>query len=227
VVSMGAGDEQSHYSTELCGGTHVSRTGDIGVFKILNESAVAAGVRRIEALTGEGARAYFTDTEQTLLKAASLLKSKPEDVPVRVEALVEERRRLERELSEARRQLATGGGGASTETTDVGGVKLAAKFLEGVPAKELKGLVDDLKGQIGSGVVAVVSNMDGKANVVVGVSEDLTAKISAVDLVRVGSAAVGGKGGGGRPDMAQAGGPDGANGQAALDAISATLADMV
>jgi len=224
VVSMGADDEQDYYSTELCGGTHVSRTGDIGVFKILNESAVAAGVRRIEALTGEGARAYFTDTEQALLKTASMLKSKPEDVPDRVEALVAERRRLERELSEARRQLATGGGGRSTETTDVGGVKFAAKFLQDVPAKELKGMVDDLKGQIGSGVVAVVSNTDGKANVVVGVSKDLSGKISAVDLVRAGSAAVGGKGGGGRPDMAQAGGPDGANGQAALDAISAMLA---
>jgi len=227
VVSMGADEKLGYYSTELCGGTHVSRTGEIGVFKILHESAVAAGVRRIEALTGEGARAYFTSTEQTLQKTASLLKSKPDDVPARVEALVEDRRRLERELSEARRQLATGGGAAATETTDVGGVTLAAKLLEGVPAKELKGMVDDLKGQIGSGVVAVVSNMDGKANVVVGVTEDIVDKISAVDLVRAGSAAVGGKGGGGRPDMAQAGGPDGANGQAALDAITALLGDSI
>jgi len=227
VVSMGADDKLDYYSTELCGGTHVSRTGEIGVFKILHESAVAAGVRRIEALTGEGARAYFANTEQTLLKTASLLKSKPDDVPARVEVLVEDRRRLERELSEARRQLATGGGGASTETTDVGGVTLAAKLLDGVPAKELKSMVDDLKGQIGSGVVAVVSNTDGKANVVVGVTEDIVSKISAVDLVRAGSAAVGGKGGGGRPDMAQAGGPDGANGQAALDAIAVLLGDSI
>ncbi len=225
VVSMGADDGSDFYSTELCGGTHVSRTGDIGVFKILNESAVAAGVRRIEALTGTGARAYFASTEQALLETASLLKSKPEDVPGRVEALVEERRRLERELSDARRQMATGGGGASMETRDVGGIKFAAKLLEGVPAKELKGMVDDLKNQIGSGVIAVVANTDGKANVVVGVTEDLSGKISAVDLVRAGSAAVGGKGGGGRPDMAQAGGPDGANGQAALDAIAGMLAE--
>jgi alanyl-tRNA synthetase len=224
VVSMGADASDDFYSTELCGGTHVSRTGDIGVFKILNESAVASGVRRIEAVTGAGALAYFTGTEQALMKAAAVLKSKPEDVPVRIESLIEERRKLERELTEARRQLATGGGGAGVESQDVGGVKLTAKLLDGVPAKELKSLVDDLKGQIGSGVVAVVSNVDGKANVVVGVTEDLCPTLSAVDLVRAGSAAVGGKGGGGRPDMAQAGGPDGANGQAALDAISSALA---
>jgi len=224
VVSMGSDDGDEFYSTELCGGTHVNRTGDIGVFKILSESAVASGVRRIEALTGDGARAYFAATENSLLETAALLKSKPEDVPGRVGALIEERRKLERELSEARRQMATGGGGGGgTEAKDVGGVSFLAKLLDGVPAKELKGMVDDLKGQIGSGVVAVVSSMDGKANVVVGVSEDLTPTINAVDLVRAGSAAVGGKGGGGRPDMAQAGGPDGGNGQAALDAVEKAI----
>ena len=224
VVSMGADEGDEFYSTELCGGTHVNRTGDIGVFKILGESAVASGVRRIEALTGDGARAYFAETESSLLDTAALLKSKPEDVPVRVGALIEERRKLERELSDLRRQMATGGGSSTgSDAKDVGGVSFVAKLLDSVPARELKGMVDDLKGQTGSGVVAVVSSMDGKANVVVGVSEDLTDKINAVDLVRAGSAAVGGKGGGGRPDMAQAGGPDGANGQAALDAIEQAI----
>ena len=218
VVSMGA-DGGDSYSTELCGGTHVSRTGDIGVFKILNEGAVASGVRRIEALTGDGARAYFADTERSLMHAASLLKSKPVDVPGRVEALIEDRRKLERELVEVRRQLATGGIGDASETKNIGGVTYAPKLMDGVPAKELKGFVDDFKNQLGSGVVAVVSNTEGKASLVVGVTDDLKDRLSAVDLVRVGCEAVGGKGGGGRPDMAQAGGPNGDKGQAALDAI--------
>ena len=218
VVSMGS-DGGDSYSTELCGGTHVSRTGDIGVFKILNEGAVASGVRRIEALTGDGARAYFADTERSLMHAASLLKSKPVDVPGRVEALIEDRRKLERELVEVRRQLATGSIGAASETKNIGGVTFAPKLMDGVPAKELKGFVDDFKNQLGSGVVAVVSNTEGKASLVVGVTDDLKDRLSAVDLVRVGCEAVGGKGGGGRPDMAQAGGPNGDKGQAALDAI--------
>ncbi|NQW01823.1 MAG: alanine--tRNA ligase, partial [Rhodospirillales bacterium] len=222
VVSMGA-DGAKTYSTELCGGTHVRRTGDIGVFKILSEGAVASGVRRIEALTGDGARAYFADTERALLQTASLLKSKPDDVPGRVEALIEERRKLERELSDARRQLATGGSGGSTSTKEVAGIVYAPKLMEGVPAKALKGFVDDFKKQLGSCVVAVVSNTEGKASLVVGVSDDLTDRLSAVDLVRAGSEAVGGQGGGGRPDMAQAGGPDGTRGQAALDAIERLL----
>jgi len=226
VVSMGADDENA-YSTELCGGTHVKRTGDIGPFKIISESAVAAGVRRIEAFTGDGALAYFTETERSLMEAASILKAQPGDVPGRVRALLDERRKLERDLAEARRQMATGGGGSSTqsETKDVAGISFAPKLLDGVPPKELKSLADDLKTRIGSGVVAVVSNTDGKASLVVGVTDDLTGRLSAIDLVRSGSAAVGGKGGGGRPDMAQAGGPDGAGGQAALDAIEAAIAE--
>ena len=232
VVSMGLVDANSAsgaktFSTELCGGTHVKRTGDIGPFKIVSESAVAAGVRRLEALTGRGAMKHFDALEGSLNRAAALLKSRPEDVPVRVESLIEERRKLERELADARRKLALGvsdGGGAQAETQDVAGLKYAPKLLDGVPAKDLKNLADDMKKQLGSGVVAVVSNADGKASIVVAVSEDLTGRISAVDLVRVGSEALGGKGGGGRPDMAQAGGPDGAAGQAALDAIRAALA---
>ncbi|MEQ9555325.1 MAG: alanine--tRNA ligase, partial [Rhodospirillales bacterium] len=219
VVSMGTPEDGDHYfSTELCGGTHVRRTGDIGVFKIVGEGAVAAGVRRIEAVTADGALAYFDAHEKALAEAAAVLKVKPEDVAARVASLVEDRKRLERELSDARKKMALGGnsgGGAAAgngggDVKDLGGIKFAPRVLEDVPAKELKGMADELMKTLGSGVVALVSVTEGKANVVVGVSGDLTERMSAVDLVRAGSAAVGGKGGGGRPDMAQAGGPDGA-----------------
>ncbi len=228
VLSMGEGADgglTEAYSTELCGGTHVRRTGDIGVFKVVSESAVAAGVRRIEALTGDGAVAYFTAADENLKKAAAILKSNPAEVPARVQALLDERRKLERELADARRRMATGGdaGALAAAVKEVNGVKFQARLLDGVPAKELKSLADDLKKQVGSGVVALVSVADGKASVVVGVTDDLTERLSAVDLVRAGSAALGGKGGGGRPDMAQAGGPDGGNGQAALDAIERAI----
>jgi len=227
VVSMGADPENDFFSTELCGGTHVKRTGDIGVFKILSETAVGSGVRRIEALTGAGARAYFAETEKALQEAAKELKSQPADVPVRVKALLDERRKLERELADARKKLAMGGGAASGDAggdvEDVNGVKFSGRILDGVPAKELKGLVDDIKKQIGSGVVAVISNTDGKASLVVGVTDDLTDKLDAVALVRAGSEAVGGKGGGGRPDMAQAGGPDASKAAEAMAAIKAAV----
>ncbi len=224
VVSMGAKGEPP-LSTELCGGTHVRRTGDIGLFKVVSEGAVAAGVRRIEALTGAGAQAYLAEQDRVLQEAAALLKTVPAEVPARVTALIEERRRLERELSETRRKMASGGGAASGggDVKEVNGLKFAPRLLDGMPAKDLKGLADDLKKQLGSGVIALVSVADGKASLVVGVTDDLTGKISAVDLVRAGSAAVGGKGGGGRPDMAQAGGPNGANAKAALDAIEKAL----
>ena len=229
VVSMGDADADKAggvYSTELCGGTHVRRTGDIGLFKIVSESAVAAGVRRIEVVTGHAAETHMRAQDQALQVVASILKASPGQVGERVESLVEDRRQLERELQDARRQLATGGSSAKPETKNVGGIAFASKSLDGMPAKELKSLADDMKGQVASGVVAVVSNTDGKASLVVGVTDDLIDSLSAVDLVRVGSAAIGGKGGGGRPDMAQAGGPDGAQGQAALDAIELALKAM-
>jgi alanyl-tRNA synthetase len=234
VVSMGAPEGEHYFSTELCGGTHVRRTGDIGVFKIVGEGAVAAGVRRIEAVTADGALAYFDAHEKALADAAAVLKVKPEDVASRVSSLVEERKKLERELAEARKKLALGGsmgggaaqGGAGNgggDVKDLGGIKFAPRLLDGVPAKELKGMADELKKSLGSGVVALISVTEGKANVVVAVTDDLTEKMSAVDLVRAGSAAVGGKGGGGRPDMAQAGGPDGDQAGKAIDAIEAAI----
>jgi alanyl-tRNA synthetase len=227
VVSMGAADDHA-YSTELCGGTHVRRTGDIGLFKIVSEGAVAAGVRRIEAVTGEGAQRYVADQGLALQETASLLRTGPADVPARVAALLEERRRLEQELTEARRALATGGGGGGNlEIKDVGGIRYSPRLLDDIPAKDLKSLADDLKKQVGSGVVALVSRSDGKASVVVGVTGDLTDRFNAVDLVRVGSAALGGKGGGGRPDMAQAGGPDAEKAQAALDAMEGAIAQAL
>ena len=226
VVSMGTENEDGakEFSVELCGGTHVNRTGDIGLLKVVSEGAVASGVRRIEALTGAAAVAYMEAQEAALQAAATVLKSAPADVPTRVQQLVDERKKMEREIADLRKKLASGGGaGGGTETKDIGGVTFAPKLLEDVSGKELKGLADDIKAQIKSGVVALVAVADGKASLVVGVTEDLTGTISAVDLVRAGSAVVGGKGGGGRADMAQAGGPDGDKAQAALDAIEAAL----
>jgi alanyl-tRNA synthetase len=232
VVSMGGAHSVADraYSIELCGGTHVRRTGDIGVFKIVSEGAVAAGVRRIEALTGAGAKAWLTERDQWLTEAASALKVKPDEVPARVAALVEERRKMERELTDLRRQVAlsgsTGGGAKADgagEAKDVAGVKLAVRVLDGLPAKDLKPMADALKAQIGSGVVVLIAGNEGKASIVIGVTDDLTGGLSAVDLVRVAAEALGGKGGGGRPDMAQAGGPDVALAPAAIAAIEQAI----
>ena len=233
VVAMGtdkAADGSADgrdFSIELCGGTHVRRTGDIGLFKIVSEAAVAAGVRRIEALTGAAAVDYLTTMEVRLRDAAALLQTTPQDVPARLAGLLDERKKVDQALTEARRKLAVGGAGGEAvgEVKQVAGIMLAPRLLDGMPAKDLKGLADDLKGQVGSGVVALVSVTDGKASLVVGVTDDLTDRISAIDLVRAGAAAVGGKGGGGRPDMAQAGGPDGAQAAAALAAIESALGE--
>ncbi|PKU26031.1 alanine--tRNA ligase [Telmatospirillum siberiense] len=221
VVSMGEGPDT--YSVELCGGTHVRRTGDIGLFKLVAESAVAAGVRRIEAVVGAAAESWVVEQSDLLGRAAQSLKATPGELPVRIETLIEDRRRLERELSELRRQMATGGAQAAANKT-VAGVTFAARKLDGVPAKDLKGMADEIKKQIGSGVVALVGAADGKASLVVAVTDDLTSRFSAVDLVRIGSEALGGKGGGGRPDMAQAGGPDNGQVEKALSAIEEALA---
>ncbi|KJE34472.1 alanyl-tRNA synthetase [Thalassospira sp. HJ] len=228
VVSMGLPVANEHaYSLELCGGTHVKRTGDIGMFKIVSEGAVSSGVRRIEALTGADAAKYMSARENVLTAVASDLKAVPEDVPARVKALQEERRRLEREVSDLRKKLATAGSGAASggdAFKEVNGVKIALRSLDGIPAKELKGMVDELREQMGSGIVALVSGDGGKASIVVGLTEDLKDTYSAVDLVRIGVEKLGGKGGGGRPDMAQGGGSDPSQADAALAAIEAHIA---
>jgi alanyl-tRNA synthetase len=223
VVSMGLGEgNKAAYSIELCGGTHVQRTGDIGYFKILSEGAVAAGVRRIEAVTGAYAEAVVAEMQHRLNEIAGALRASPAEAPERVAAVQENVRRLERQVADLQRKLATGG--SASEVEDVNGVKLAARNLGEVPARDLKGLADAISKQMGSGVVALVSTSEGKASIVVGVSQDLTGRFNAVELVRAASAAVGGKGGGGRPDMAQAGGPDGAQADAALAAVRGALA---
>jgi alanyl-tRNA synthetase len=235
VVSMGSGPRDHGqnalgWSVELCGGTHVRRTGDIGLISVTGESAVSSGVRRIEALTGRHARKHANDTIALAKTAAAELRTTLEDVPARITALMDERKRLERELSDARKKLAMGGGGSANGASasgvrEVGNVKLMARAVEGVAMKDLKSLADDGKKQLGSGVVAIVGvGEDGKAGVVVGVTADLTSRYNAVELVRVASEALGGKGGGGRPDMAQAGGPDGTKAHAALSAIEKAMA---
>jgi alanyl-tRNA synthetase len=214
------------FSVELCGGTHVERTGDIGVIAVLSEGAVAAGVRRLEAMTGDAARRHLAGQSRKLQEVAGLLKTPLEEVPERLAALLDERRKLERELGEARRKLAMGGGtGGGDPIRDIGGVKLMARAVSGVEMRDLKSLADEGKKRLGSGVVAIVGVAnDGKAGIVVGVTDDLTPKLDAVSLVRAGAEKLGGKGGGGRRDMAQAGGPDGDQADAALAAVEAALA---
>jgi alanyl-tRNA synthetase len=225
VVAMGKGGGNTMgWSVELCGGTHVRRTGDIGFIAALADSAVAAGVRRIEALTGTTARKHARHLGELAKAASAELKAPLEDMPQRLAQVLDERRRLERELSEAK--LAMGGG--STQGADgvrvVGDVKLLARAVEGIDLKDLRSLADEGKKRLGSGVVAIVGvTEEGKAGVVVGVTADLTSRFSAIDLVRKGAEALGGKGGGGRADMAQAGGPDGSKAEAALKAIEGAL----
>ncbi|THD50141.1 MAG: alanine--tRNA ligase, partial [Bradyrhizobium sp.] len=231
VVSMGTIDGGDNgprpFSVELCGGVHVARTGDIGLVSIVGESAVGAGVRRIEALTRDAARHRLNDEARLAASIASLLRAPPSEAATRLEALIEERKKLERELSDARRKLAMGGGAAGSDAPrDIAGVKFYARQVSGVDMKDLKSLADEAKQSLGSGVAAIVaSSEDGKASLVVAVTGDLVARFNAVDLVRLGAAALGGKGGGGRPDMAQAGGPEGAKGAEALAAVEAALRD--
>jgi alanyl-tRNA synthetase len=224
VLSMGLGEDAS-YSVELCGGIHVNATGDIALFKIIAESAVSSGVRRIEALTGEAARQWLNARDGALREAAATLKASPDEVPARVAALVEERRKLERELAEAKKALALGGGGAAAPAgpEQVAGINFVGQVLDGLDPKALRGAVDEARARIGSGVVALVAVNEGRASVAVGVSEGLP--LSAVDLVKLAVAVLGGQGGGGRPDMAQGGGPDGTKAGEALAAVKAALAE--
>jgi alanyl-tRNA synthetase len=229
VVSMGTVREGERagavFSVELCGGTHAQATGDVGLVTIIDEGAVAAGVRRIEAMTGEAARRHLSAESRQLHALAGLLKTTTADAPDRLAALLEERRKLERDLADARRKLAIGGGESVSAVREVSGVRFFGRAVSGVEMKDLKSLADDAKKQVGSGVVAIVGvGEDGKAGVVVGVTEDLTGRFDAVALVRAACEALGGKGGGGRRDMAQAGGPDGGKAEEALAAIESRLA---
>jgi alanyl-tRNA synthetase len=227
VVAMGeAGGNTMGWSVELCGGTHVRRTGDIGLISVVGEGGVASGVRRIEALTGQAARANANNLARLAKATASELRVPIEDMPNRVVSLLEERKRLERELSDTRKKLAMGGGGGdgADGIRSVAGASLMARVVHGIELKDLRSLADEGKKKVGSGVVAIVGvSGDGKAGIVVGVTNDLVGRFNAVDLVRKGAEALGGKGGGGRPDMAQAGGPDGSKADAALNAIEAAL----
>ena len=226
VLSMGLADDAS-YSTELCGGTHVNALGDIGLFKIVAESAVSSGIRRIEGLTGEGGRQWLIQRDQRLREIAGSLKSSPDEAPARVAALVETARRLERELADARKQLAMGGGSGTAAPAgpeNVGGIAFVGRVVEGLDPKALRPELDALKKQLGSGVAALVAVNDGRASVAAAVTDDLTSSVSAVDLVKAAVAALGGQGGGGRPDMAQGGGPDGTKAEDALTALREVLA---
>jgi alanyl-tRNA synthetase len=223
VLSMGRSDE-GDYSVELCGGTHVRALGDIQLLKIVSESAVSSGVRRIEALTGEAARQWLSDREAKLREAAATLKSSPDEVPARIAALVDERKRLERELADAKKALAMGGGKADApEAEQINGHKFLGQVVEGFDPKGLRAAVDDMKKKLGSGIGALIAVNDGRASVAVGVTDDLAGQLSAVDLVKAAVAALGGQGGGGRPDMAQGGGPDGDKAADALQAVRDAL----
>ncbi len=228
VLSMG-GAQGEKYSVELCGGTHALRTGDIGLFRIVGEGAVSAGVRRIEAVAGNAAEQHVRHQIDLLNEAAAVMKVRAEDLPMRLAALVDGQRKIERELGEARKALAlagsggSGGSNATDEVRDVGGMKMIGRVLNGVPGKDLKGMADAFKKKLGSGVVALIGIEEGKASAVVGVTDDLSKTVNAVDLVKAAVAALGGKGGGGRPDMAQGGGPDAAKADDALKAIEAAL----
>ncbi|MEM9311374.1 MAG: DHHA1 domain-containing protein, partial [Pseudomonadota bacterium] len=218
------------YSVELCGGTHVRATGDIGVFRIVSESAVSSGVRRIEALTGEAARDWLVAREDALKATASAIRATPDEVPARVLALLDERKKLEKELADAKKALALGGAAGASASgpsgagdVEIAGVTFSGQVLDGLSPKELRPLLDEAKTRLGSGVATIVAVNDGKAAIAAAVTDDLTDRFSAVELVRAGVSALGGKGGGGRPDMAQGGGPNAAEADAALSAVKDML----
>ena len=226
VVSMGGPTDvegRSAWSVELCGGTHVNRTGDIAILKVISESAVAGGVRRIEAVTQRGARKWIDARDSQLSHVAQLLKSSPDKVAERVSNLMDERKKLEREVSDLRRKLATGGGAASGQAETIGNIQFVGKVLDDVPAKDLKPMADELKSAGGAMVICLIARSDEKASIVVAVSQEATDSFDAVELVKIGSAALGGKGGGGRADMAQAGGPDASKAEAALAEVKEAL----
>jgi alanyl-tRNA synthetase len=214
------------YSVELCGGTHVRALGDIQLLRIISESAVSSGVRRIEALTGEAARKWLVDRDSKLREAAAALKSSPDEVPARIASLVEDRRRLERELADAKKALAMGGGSARSESAgpeQVNGHSFLGQVVVGLNPRDLRSTVDTMKQKVGSGIAALIAVNEGRASVAVGVTDDLAGQISAVDLLKAAVEALGGQGGGGRPDMAQGGGPDGSKAQEALEAVRDAL----
>jgi len=229
VVSMGLQDGSGKgadgrtYSLELCGGTHVGRLGEIGLFVLLGDSASSAGVRRIEALTGAGALAYLKEQLGNLADVAAVLKATPAELAGRAKALLDERRKLENEVAQLRRELAMGGSAAGPEVKEINGIKLIAQVLTGVSGKDLPGLIDEMKARIGSGAVLLIADTGAKPAVAAGVTADMVTQVSAVDLVKVAATALGGKGGGGRPDMAQAGGMDIAGAAAAIAAVEAIL----
>lgn len=231
VVSMGKaptgkGHDGETWSIELCGGTHVRQTGDIGTFVVLGDSASSAGVRRIEALTGDAAFRYLSAQDQRVSEVALELKAQPDDVVSRVKSLLDERKALQNEVAQLRRDLAMAGGagqGSGAEARDVNGVKFLAQALTGVSGKDLPALIDEHKSRIESGAVLLIADTGGKAAVAAGVTQDLTDRISAVDLVKAAVVELGGKGGGGRPDMAQGGGRDAANSDAAIKAAEQVL----
>ncbi len=229
VLTMGRlGDKGINYSVELCGGTHVNAMGDIGVFRIISESAVSSGVRRIEALTGEAARQWLVGREEALKNVASALKTSPDEVETRVAALIEERKRLEKELANAQKALALGGGatdGGVAADEDIGGVAFSGQVVEGLNPKELRPLLDEAKNRMGSGIAAIVAVNDGRATFAAAVTADLTDRFDATVLVRAGVEALGGKGGGGRPDMAQGGGPNGEKASEAIKAVKVLIAN--
>ena len=225
VLSMGRTSE-ADYSVELCGGTHVRALGDIQLLKIVGESAVSSGVRRIEALTGEAARRWLVDRDAKLREAAATLKSSPDEVPARIASLVEDRRRLERELADAKKALAMGGGATRSDEAgpeQVNGHKFIGQVVEGLNPKDLRSTVDTMKQRVGSGIAALIAVNEGRASVAVGVTDDLAGHISAVDLLKAAVETLGGQGGGGRPDMAQGGGPDGSKARDALDAVKVAI----